>query len=266
MITRENSVIRKLRTLAFRIFLYLDNGGAADFDTNGEMKFVENLFDFVAHGEQSKAVFFDIGANIGEYTEMLLDKSSSLAVAPEIHVFEPTSSCFKVIMAKFGARGNVVLNHLAVSNSAGEVEIYYDAEQSALASLHKRNLDAYSVELNRSETVTTTRLDTYIERKGIKHIHFLKIDIEGHEIAAFEGLGRYLNGDFIDFVQFEYGGANLDSHTSLMDFYTLFDKAGFVMTKVMRNGLEVRPYKPWMDNFQYANYVAISKKIFNGLK
>lgn len=37
--------------------------------------------------------------------------------------------------------------------------------------------------------------------------------------------------------------------------------AGFVMTKVMRKGLEVRPYKPWMDNFQYANYVAVSRRI-----
>ncbi len=266
MITRENGVIRKLRTLALWIFLYLDNSGTADFDTNGERKFVGNLFDFVAHAEPGRAVFLDIGANIGEYTQMLLEKSSALPAVPEIHVFEPTRSYFEIIMAKFGIRENVVLNQQAVSNSAGEVEIYYDAEKSTLASLYKRNLDAYSVELNRSETVTTTRLDRYIERKGITHIHFLKIDIEGHEIAAFEGLGRYLNGDFIDFVQFEYGGANLDSRTSLMDFYSLFDNAGFVMTKIMRNNLEVRPYKPWMDNFQYANYVAVSKRIFDELK
>ena len=85
-------------------------------------------------------------------------------------------------------------------------------------------------------------------------------------MAAFEGLGSYLNGDFIDFVQFEYGGANLDSHTSLMELYALFEKAGFVMTKVMRNGLDIRPYKPWMENFQYANYVAISRKIVDGLR
>ena len=266
MITRENGLIRKLRTLVLRIFLYLDNSGTADFDTNGEKRFVEDLFDFVALTEPNRAVFFDIGANVGEYTEMLLERSSVLPRAPEIHVFEPTTSCFGIITAKFGARDNVVLNQQAVSNSAGGVEIYYDAEQSTLASLHKRNLEAYSVELSCSETVDTIRLDTYIEGRGIAHIHFLKIDIEGHEVAAFEGLGKYLDGDFIDFIQFEYGGANLDSHTSLMGFYTLFDKAGFVMTKVMRNGLEVRPYKPWMDNFQYANYVAVSKKISGRLK
>jgi hypothetical protein len=51
-----------------------------------------------------------------------------------------------------------------------------------------------------------------------------------------------------------------------MDLYTLFEKAGFVVAKVMRNGLEVRPYKPWMDNFQYANYVAISSKVLSRLQ
>ncbi len=266
MIALEHSLFRKLRTLTHRIFLYLDNSGMADFDTNGEKKFVENLFSYVAQTQLSRAVFIDVGANVGEYTEMLLAKSSALPTVPAIHVFEPTRSCFEVIRKKFGARGNVILNQLAVSDNAGEVEIYYDAEHSALASLHKRNLAAYSIELNRSEMVMAIRLDAYIEQKGIAHINFLKIDIEGHEIVALEGLGKYLNGDFIDFVQFEYGGANLDSHTNLMDFYTMFDKSGFVVSKVMRNGLEVRPYKPWMDNFQYANYVAISKKIFDGLK
>jgi FkbM family methyltransferase len=252
--------------LAFRIFSYLDNSGNADFDTNGERKFVENLFQRIARTDRGRYVFFDVGANVGEYTQMLLDKIASLHIASEVHVFEPTQSCFEVLTTKFGCMDYVILNRKAVSNSASAVEIYYDTEKSALASLYKRNLDAYSVEMNRSEIVETIRLDMYIETMGVRHIHLLKIDIEGHEFAAFEGLGAYLNGDFIDFVQFEYGGANLDSHTSLMDLYSVFNKAGFVMTKVMRNGLEVRQYYPWMDNFQYANFVAVSRRIMTELQ
>ncbi len=261
MIIGENILKRLLRTMALRIFLYLDNSGTADFDTNGERSFVENLFDFLERTEQGRAVLFDVGANIGEYTSMLLERSVTLPVVPEIHVFEPTKACFEKISTKFAGTENVKLNRMAVSDCTESVPIYYDTEKSALASLHKRNLTAYSVELNLSETVQTIRLDDYVVAQDIKHINFLKIDIEGHELAAFEGLGAYLNSGFIDFVQFEYGGANLDSHTTLMDFYTLFEKAGFVMAKVMRTGLEIRPYRPWMDNFQYANYVAVSQKI-----
>jgi hypothetical protein len=85
-------------------------------------------------------------------------------------------------------------------------------------------------------------------------------------LAVLEGLGSYLRGDFIDFVQFEYGGTNLDSHTRLMDFYLLFEQSGFKVAKIMPKGLDIRPYNPWMDNFQYANFVAISTKIIDRLK
>lgn len=264
MIVKQSIIRRKLRGLALKAFLILDNSGTADFASNGEQRFIEELFRYLA-GTGKSPVFFDIGANIGEYTGLLLEKSASLPAAPELHVFEPTTACFAELSTKYSGLANVFLNRLAVSNESGDVTIYFDAEKSALASLHKRNLDAYAVELNRSETVATTRLDVYIEEKGISHINFLKIDIEGHERAAFAGLGTYLRNDFIDFIQFEYGGANLDSHTTLMDFYTLFEKAGFVMTKVMPDGLEVRPYRPWMDNYHYANYVAISNKVIDRL-
>jgi hypothetical protein len=87
--------------------------------------------------------------------------------------------------------------------------------------------------------------------------------IEGHELKAFEGFGKYLNSDFIDYIQFEYGGANLDSHSSLMEIYKLFSNSGFKIAKVMSNSLELREYSPFMDNFNYCNYVAISNKMAN---
>jgi hypothetical protein len=108
-------------------------------------------------------------------------------------------------------------------------------------------------------------LDKYIEGRDIQHIDFIKIDIEGHELKAFEGFGHYLNSNFIDFIQFEYGGANLDSHTSLMEMYKYLEEKGFKIAKIMPNGLEIREYRPFMDNFQYSNYVAISKNILEKL-
>lgn len=183
----------------------------------------------------------------------------------EIHLFEPTLACFDILQKKFAHFDEVVLNKKAVSNNFETVEIFYDEQKSGLASLYKRNLNAYSIQMNQSELIDTIRLDTYINEKKIKHIHFLKVDIEGHETKALEGVGVHLNGDFIDFLQFEYGGANLDSHTNLMEIYDFLEKAGFVLAKVMPKGLDIRPYKPWMDNFQYANYVAISSRIIDKL-
>ena len=104
-------------------------------------------------------------------------------------------------------------------------------------------------------------MDEYIEEKNIEHIDFIKIDIEGHELKAFDGFDSCLNGDFVDYIQFEYGGENLDSHSSLMEIYKFFEKRGFSVVKIMPSGLELRKYSPFMDNFMYSNYVAVSNKV-----
>lgn len=266
MITHPALFRSKLRSLALHLFNYLENNGNADFAANGEECFIEGLFAHLAKSVHGRAVLLDVGANVGEYTQMLLDRSARLSSGAQIHLFEPTRACFGTLTSKFARLPSVILNNKAVSNIAGTAQIYYDAGGSKLASLERRNLDAYAVRLDQSESVETIRLDDYLRERGIDHVHFLKIDIEGHEMAAFEGMGEYFSGEVLDFVQFEYGGANLDSHTTLMDLYALFEGAGFVVAKVMRGGLEIRPYKPWMDNFCYANYVAISRRVADGLR
>jgi FkbM family methyltransferase len=207
-------------------------------------------------------VIFDIGANIGEYTSMLQKKSKDISdMTINLHLFEPTKSCFDIIDSKFKDNFNIKLNNFGASNSDGTAIIYYDKEQSGLASLYQRNLESYNLELNQKEEIQLKRLDNYIKGNNIEHIDFIKIDIEGHELKAFEGFGDYLNGDFIDYIQFEYGGANLDSHTSLMEIYKFLTERNFQIAKVLKNGLEAREYKPFMDNFQYSNYVAISNRL-----
>lgn len=262
MFKKMSFIERKLRGLSLRIFNHIENNGNANFDKNGEKVFIESLLTSFKNGEEKKKkVMFDIGANIGEYSEMIKDKSISLRLNIELHLFEPTKSCFETVSLKFKDNGNICLNNFGASNENRNTDIFYDKEQSGLASLYQRNLNAYNLELNQSENIELRRLDNYIEENNISHIDFIKIDIEGHELKAFEGFGKYLDGDFVDYIQFEYGGANLDSHTSLMELYTFLEKRGFKVAKIMPKGLEIRKYSPFMDNFNYANYVAISKKV-----
>jgi hypothetical protein len=78
-------------------------------------------------------------------------------------------------------------------------------------------------------------------------------------------MGSLLDPAFVDFVQFEYGGTNLDAGVSLKALFDLFERAGFVVARLMPRGLRVLPYGPWMDNYSYANYVAMSGKIYEQL-
>ena len=141
--------------------------------------------------------------------------------------------------------------------------IFSDQEKSTFASLYKRNLESYNIQLSLTENIKLKRMDEYIKEKNINHIYFIKIDIEGNELKALEGFGDYINPNFIDYIQFEYGGANLDSHSTLMDIYKFFENNNFSVAKVLPKGLEIRKYKPFMDNFNYANYVAISNSLID---
>ena len=257
MFIKQSLIKNKLKAVSQIVFNRIENNGNADFKTNGEKVFIDNLMNAFSQ-DKKKRIVFDIGANIGEYAQMILDKFVKFEL--DLHLFEPTKGCFDIVSSKFLEYPNVALNNFGASNKNVKAKIYYDKEQSGLASLYQRNLDSYNIELNQNEEVFLKRLDSYIEEKCIKHIDFIKIDIEGHELKAFEGMGTYLNGDFVDYIQFEYGGANLDLHTSLMEIYNFLNDRGFKIAKMMPNGLELR-YNPYMDNFNYANYVAISSRI-----
>ncbi|WP_373033600.1 FkbM family methyltransferase [Sulfurovum sp.] len=263
MYTEMPFIKRKLRGLAWKIFNTIENNGNADFEQNGEKPFVDNLLNSLKLTVKEGQVVFDIGANIGDYSTMLLEKAKKIDLPLEVHLFEPTHSCFNIIKEKFRNQSNMTLNNFGISNFDEHATIYYDKEQSGLASLYQRNLDSYNLKMNQSEEIVLKRVDKYIEQKNIQHIDFIKIDIEGHELKAFEGFGKYLNADFIDYIQFEYGGANLDSHTSLMEIYKFFEDRNFKIAKMMPNGLEIRSYQPYMENFNYSNFVAISSKILN---
>ncbi|MFT4305080.1 MAG: FkbM family methyltransferase, partial [Candidatus Woesearchaeota archaeon] len=111
--------------------------------------------------------------------------------------------------------------------------------------------------------VKTTTLYDYVTENNIKKINFIKIDCEGHDLFVLQGLKKYLNNKFIDIIQFEYGGCNIDSHTNLRDFYELIENKEFVIGKLMPKNIEIRRYAHHMENFHYANYVIISKEFIN---
>ncbi len=210
MIIRCNYLSRKLRSLAYRTFNYLENNGNANFNTNGERLFLNNLLNMYQGMKLDRMVIFDIGSNTGDYIQMVLERPPPWTINGVIHLFEPMQACFDILNKRFSnyTLHNIVLNKKAVSNNNGVAKIFYDVDKSGLASLYKRNLNAYTINMDKFEMVETVRLDTYITERSIDHIHFLKLDIEGHELAALHGLGTFRSGEFIDFIQFEYGGAN----------------------------------------------------------
>jgi len=257
-LTKEVVFKRKLKSLFLRFYNIFDNNNKSAITKNGEDNFLKTLNQFFIVSKINKPIVFDVGANIGLYTKEILSKMPDATICS----FEPSQINIDKLNEIFKQNANVKIVPFAASDETKELELFFKKEGSGHSSLYDRQtLDNKQVTLK--EIIKTIRLEDFIEQNNIEHINFLKLDIEGHEAKAIEGLSKYLDNSFIDFIQFEYGGTNIDSRVLLLDFYNLLGN-NFILAKIKKNSLELRPdYQARYENFQNANYVAISKKVID---
>lgn len=254
--------IRKIILLRlFNLFNLIENNNNADPRTNGEFNLQRCLVHLWYNNNLKKITIFDVGAHIGDWSWNFLRELRLRNLNFELHLFEPQKSCFEILQKRFHQFPNVYLNPFGISDKEETQTIYMDSDSSSLASLYRRK--TAGVNFHKEEVVHLERLDKYIKSKSIEKIHFIKIDTEGHDMKVLLSLGEFLSNDFIDFIQFEYGGANIDSRTFLFDFFNLLEWKGFSIAKILKRGLDLRKWEHFMENFQYSNYVAISNNILN---
>lgn len=227
------------------------NNDFGSFENGGE----ELLLKRALEGKKNPVVF-DIGCNEGFYIDAVLANTSD----SDIHAFEPLSKCFKVLKAMYP--DSISLNNYAVSNYVGEATINFAPyDDSGLSSIKKEVFDPHSspkgrVELSGKEIVKTITLEKYINDNGIKHIDFMKIDVEGSEVDVIKGLGSFRD---IDYIQFEYSSTYRGVAT-LKDMFDLLSP-DFIIAKVLPIYISVCKYDERLENYKHCNYVAINKRL-----
>lgn len=136
----------------------------------------------------------DVGANIGEYAQMLRD----LGYAGKIVSFEPLSSAYAKLQLASGRDSQwEIASRAAVGSNDGEITIniannsYSSSALEMLDSHVKASPDSYYIG---SEVVPLRKLDT-IARDYVAHSNaaFLKIDVQGLEMQVLEGSRQILN-------------------------------------------------------------------------
>jgi FkbM family methyltransferase len=199
---------------------------------------------------------FDGGANTGEYTAEALSAFGSRA---DIHCFEPSNAAFSVLARRFSGAPNVHLHRTGLSNESRTAPIYGDATGAAGYSLSDRNLDHLGRTFHEVETVSLQRIDDLCRDLDVTRIDLLKLDVEGHELAALEGAGALLESGAIWAIQFEFGGTNIDSRTFFRDFWQLLDPR-YKIHRILWDGLlPIEAYQERLETFLGANYLAITR-------
>ena len=139
---------------------------------------------------------FDVGANVGQRSELFSQ------LAAKVIAFEPQAECVRHLKSRFRFKQNVVIEHLALSETAGEAVIY-ESSAHTVSSMSPQYIETVGKEVfadqtwSREVAIPTATLDQMIVRYG--RPRFIKIDVEGFELNVLKGLSQT-----IPFISFEF--------------------------------------------------------------
>ncbi len=231
-------------------------GLGGNFAVSGEL-FAINYARRALRSDEPLTVF-DVGANLGGYASAVIRELNDQL---NLYCFEPSKDTFQKLSEAVPGSQNVHLFNIGLSDVNASLVLYTDAPCSGLASFHHRRLDHFGKQMPYSEEATIRTLDSFCSERDINHINFLKLDVEGHELKALEGARELIANGCIDFIQFEFGGCNIDSRTFFQDFYYLLNPK-FRIYRILRNGLaSIDYYRETLEQFVTTNFLAVGRRV-----
>jgi FkbM family methyltransferase len=231
-------------------------GRGATLKKSGEKWVLNYLANIMS--KKTSVVVFDVGAHIGDYASAVILQFGEKA---DLYCYEPSKSTFELLTDRLKNHTNVKLFNFGFGEKEEHVPLYSSKEESSISSVYKRSLHHCGVTMEYAEEVELRTLDNFCAEKGIKHIDFLKLDVEGHELRVLSGASNLISSNSIDFIQFEFGDCNIDSRTYFRDFFFLLNPY-YRINRILKKGLTtIEKYNEKYEIFKVTNYLAISRKI-----
>lgn len=230
--------------------------GGSNINSGGEIWVLKYIMDKLG---DKLIVVFDVGANMGEYTLATLNIAKNNNIV--IYAFEPSSETFSSLeknlqQLNLKEREKVKIFPIGFGANKQEVNLYSSGHGSSLASVYRLENPIAPFEDDYTEIIFLNTIDEFCQENNIAEIDFLKIDIEGHEMAALSGAMSMIKYKKIKFIQFEFGECHIDSKTFFRDFYNLLNK-DYKLYRVLPNGLrEIFKYSTDLEVFGTINYLA----------
>ena len=229
-----------------------------DFKRTGEKKFIRLIKDEIN-------LSLDIGANVGNYTKLILQETSSKVIS-----FEPLPDAYReleVLKKEFGERLETF--NIAISNENKRQELYFGNEKSEKASLMK-NLEKLSFvgETNINKiSVEVKKLDDLKDILKNEIIDFIKIDTEGYEFEVLDGAKNLLKEHQPKFIQIEFNWHQLLKGQTLYKLSNMIDFSDIFRILPNENGLiQIDPSRPENNIYHLSNYIFIRKDISKNYK
>lgn len=244
---RQNSkhIYRALQAYGY------NNSGSEE--AGGEVYFIREVLRHL-----DPKVLLDVGANVGNYSRVLLTEFPKA----QVFSFEPLKSPFSQLQAlskEFGDR-HVAVN-CGVGNRDEKLTIHFNSEATTHASFVPEASEVPYVSNQETEELDVVTLDQFFrDRLDGTTIDFIKIDTEGFEAEVLAGASEILAALGPMAIQLEYNWHHMFRGHSL---FTL-SKAlpGYDVFQTVPGGVARRdPRDPLSNLYIFSNFVFVRKDL-----
>ena len=181
----------------------------------------------------------DIGANVG-YTAAVF--AAALQPSAKVYAFEPDQESFatlREVIQRKNLGASVETVQTAVGSSDGSLEFWHNDEHSADHRVVTPQFNSPALNRSKVTVVPVTSVDNFVASRGLRNISFIKIDVQGYELAVCEGMQQTLQAFPQVCVAFEYAPDGMRElgfdPAALLQF---FRKAGYQLYILTRRGLQ----------------------------
>lgn len=139
-------------------------------------------------------VVIDVGGHSGQFTKVF----SRLARNGHVYTFEPGDYAFSILKKTqfFHRWHNVTLIQKGLSTTTEQQEFHVPLKGSGSIGFGISHIapktDQEKTRNRLTQTIQTMKLDDFITQEHIPRVEFIKIDIEGHEWQALQGMKETL--------------------------------------------------------------------------
>lgn len=255
-----NTFINLYRTLFAKRFFYKWNRtllkcalsglgvGNCGKRISGELHCLQEII-----GNKEKPVVFDIGANIGEWSELALQINPGI----EIYAFEPQKCAFE----KLNALPGIHAFNAGCGSMPGKLTLYDrpDISSQTHSSFCKEAIAHLGKGVVEDEADVVT-IDQFVEEHQIQKIDLMKIDVEGFEMEVLQGAKKCLKNGLISAIQFEFNSMSVFKRVYFKDFYDFLPN--FAFYRLLPQGkIPLRHYDPTLHElFTFQNVLAVAKQ------
>jgi FkbM family methyltransferase len=181
----------------------------------------------------------DIGANIGFHTLIL---AKLVGKTGKVFAFEPSQRLFDILHKniKHNQFSNITAIKSAVSNQNGKTKLFINEHSNCNNKLFDNGSDKY-------EEVDLLTIDTYL--KGETKIDFIKIDIEGAEALAFQGMMETIK-KWKPIIYSEFVPRNIKRYgTHAKDMLESLEQVGYLFIDTLDKSKTVLNTKQLMERY-----------------